>query len=315
MALCKSIQFETMHFERTLALSCFLLLHGIWWLIMCINNYFMSKIPDRATRRKPQFISKTWHPVPCCLKKCPLEPMLKIIIALVCAAIELSVSKSWKLFHDDKVIFSNNIFSFQHATLFVMFAVLGVAEIFVSIRKIQLPHQIPHMILSLIFMTIGLVYFFDTNGKNSSHAARNHAILLSFIAVATSFVTAIESCHTKSFPLSLSRCYLTVLQGTWLLQMAFSIYGAKPWKIVQQNAPFVPLTLLWHILGLICVCIIFHGVMLYAFNRYKKAQDTLYNGLNNHRKVNEDSIPLGIVVNGNMLYDGASSDEDESLYP
>ena len=133
-----------MHFEGTLALSFFLLIHGLWWLIMCINNYFMSKIPDRATRRKPQFISKTWYPVPfCCLKKCPFEPIFKIIIALVCAVVELSVSKSWRLFHDDKVIFSNNIVSFQHATLFVMFAVLGVTEILGSIRKIQLPNQVP----------------------------------------------------------------------------------------------------------------------------------------------------------------------------
>ena len=279
---------------------------------MCINDHFMSKIPDRTTRRKSHFSSKTWHTVP--ISKLPLEPILRLFSAMLCAVIDLSVSGQWKLFDENGEVIAKNVVGFSHATLFILFAVLAVAEIIESFRKSQLPATILQLILSASFLAIGLVYYQFSQSPDSHPIAKGHARLLALIACIASVFAACESCHPKSYPLSFGRRFLTTLQGTWLFQMSFSVFRSNKWTETRGNKSLIALTFLWHILVLIVLCLICHGIMLCAVNRYTHKQDGLYNNYNSQRKVDEDSIPLGIVVNGNMLYDDGTSDT-ETLYP
>lgn len=280
---------------------------------MSLNDYFMSKIPDRTTRRKPQFVAKTWYPIPfCCLYKIPLEPILKIIFALIFAAIDLSGSSNWTVLDSKGELSPRNVWLFQHATVFFMFAILAVAEIMESSRKVQFPHAIPHIILSMNFFAVGLVYF---QNHSSKHLVMiGHSQLLIVVSILASLITAVESFQNKTFALSYAKCFFTMLQGTWLFQASLATSGSTAWKESPGSIKLIPLTFLWHLSALLIFSFVLHFIILCAVNQYKKNQDAIYNGHDSHRKVNEDSIPLGIVVNGNMLYEDDTSDID-TLYP
>ena len=280
---------------------------------MSMNYQFMSKIPDRTTRRKPQYTARTWYPVPfCCLYKIPLEPILRILISLTFAAIDVSATNDWTLFDSKGEISTDNASSFQHATIFFMFAVLGFAEVMESQRKLQLPHAIPHIILSMNYLAIAVVHYQSSFDKNL--IIKGHCQLLLLAAGLAGFITAVESFQTRIFALSFAKCFFTILQGTWLFQTAFATSSSKSWKTTKGNANLIPLTFLWHISALLIICFVVHCILLCAVNRYKKKQDALYSGHDSRRKIDEDTIPLGIVVNGNMLYDEDTSDID-TLYP
>ena len=303
-----------MNFGATLLLSCFLLVQGLWWLIMSMNSYFVSKVPDRLTRRKLHFTARTWYRVPfCSLEKIPLEPVLRILISLISAAVYLSATNSWALSNRNGNIDSKTTSAFQLATVFVLFAILGCAEIMASYRKLQFPHAIPHIVLSIIYLAIGLVHYrsaFDTNP-----IIKGYCEILLFLAVLASFVTAIESFQMRDFALNFAKCFLTILQGTWLFQASFATLESKMWKGTEGNKELIPLTFLWHVLGLLIIYFILHCIMLSIINQNKKKQDALFNGNQSRHEIDEDSIPLGIVVHGNMLYNDNDTSDIDTLYP
>ena len=280
---------------------------------MSMNSYFVSKVPDRTTRRKLHFTARTWYRVPFCgLEKILLEPVLRILLSLISAAVYLSATNSWSLSDRNGNINSKTSSVFQLATVFVLFAVLGLAEIMDSYRKLQFPHAIPHIVLSIIYLAIGLVHYryaFDTNP-----IIKGYCQILLVLAILASLVTAIESFQLRSFAISFAKCFLTILLGTWLFQASFATLESKIWKGTGGNKEFLPLTLLWHVLGLLVIYIILHCIMLCIINQNRKKQDALYNGNQSLHKIDEDSIPLGIV-HGNMLYNDDDTSDIDTLYP
>ncbi len=284
---------------------------------MTTHEFLISKIPNMATRRRPQFMAKTWYRIPFKnLYKYPIEPVFKFIISFIGAAVELSISCHWQLRDANGLVVPSNVASFSRATLFLMFGIVGIAEILESLKKLKFPRSGPFMALSLAYLSFGIFFSFNTSSENSSNALEmKFHLLLCCTAFAAFMVTILETWNMKSFPLSFSRCFLTVLQGTWLFQISFAIHGRKAWQINKGNISIVPVVFMWHVLGLFLFSMLLHVILSCAVNRYKDIQDGIYNeGQFHHGKRDEDSIPLGIVVNGNTLFDIDSSD-DNTLYP
>ena len=280
---------------------------------MSMNDHFASKVLDRITRRKRHLTVKTWYRVPCYgLYKLPLEPILRIVVSLLFAVVCLSVTKSWTLFNSNGKVNAEATSVYELATIFVLFAVLGCAEVMESYTKLHFPHALPHVILSTIYMAIGLVHYqfaFDVDP-----IVKRHYQLLQIPVGLASIIAAIECFQMRNFAIGFAKCFFTILQGTWLFQISFACLGSKPWKVIEENEELIPLTFLWHVLGLFVMCFIVHCIMLCAVKWNEKKQNALYNGNQSRHKVDEESLPLGIVVHGNTLYSDDTSDMD-TLYP
>eukprot|EP00794_Sanderia_malayensis_P013973 gene13973-15430_t len=274
----------------------------------------MSKIPDIATRRKPQFIAKTWFRLPFKgLFKYPIEPVSKLFVAVIGSVVELSVSCHWRLRDANGLVLPTNVASYSKATVLFMFGIVGIAEIFESIRKLKFPRSGPFMALALAYLSVGILFSFNVSSVSSDDVLNRlelkFYLLLSCTAFSAFLVTLLETWNMKSFALSFARCFLTVLLGTWLFQTSFALHGPKSWQFNKGNISFVPVVFMWHILGIFLFCMLMHLALSYAASRFKDIQDRLFN-----KRRDEDSIPLGIVVNGNTLFDIDSS-EDNTLYP
>ncbi len=286
---------------------------------MTIHEFLMSKIPDMATRRRPQFSAKTWFRIPSKkLYKFPIEPILKFLAAVVGAVLELSLSCKWKLRDEQGQISLSSVESYSRATLFLMFGLVGVSEVLESIRRLKFSRSGPFIALSLAYLSNGILFSMAT--ESSSAIENKFHLLLYCTAFSTFFVTLLETWNIKSFPLSFTRCFLTVLQGTWLFHTSFAVYGPNSWQINKGNVAIVPVVFMWHVLALFVSCMLLHSILSCAVNRYRDSQDQIFNnGQFGHGQRKEDSIPLGIVVNGNKLYDVDSYDvdstDDDTLYP
>ena len=280
----------------------------------------MSKVPDRISRRKPQYASKTWFPVPCkTLHNYPIESVLKVTLSVIGAVVEVSHSR-WKLFDVDGNVSSVNVIYFAYATVFTMFGFTGVMEILLRLKKLKLPPTSGHMTLALAYLTEGLLFYYHVQDKLSfvkkARLEPYMHILIYFVAFVSAVVTFFEIQRPKSFSLSFTRCFLTLLQGTWFFQSGFVLFSKRHWDHSKEgNLMLVPILFVWHIFSVLVFSLLMYCLVSCAVSKYKNRQDRMYEDDSfNSKRDHADSIPLSIVLNGNA---GISdeSEMDSTHYP
>jgi hypothetical protein len=133
--------------------------------------------------------------------------------------------------------------------MFAFFSFSGLLESLQFYNVLSLPKGAEHLVLSFAFFIEGLLFYFHLDGRPVLD--KHLHILLYFVIFATSFVLILEAWMKTSFLLLVVRVYLTMLQGTWFLQIAHSLYGTNPWKDTAPNREFVTIAFAWHALALL----------------------------------------------------------------
>ncbi|XP_020905039.1 transmembrane protein 45B [Exaiptasia diaphana] len=133
---------------------------------------------------------------------------------------------------------------------FMMWSLVEVLQFY---RLTRLPQCIEHVFASIAFLNVGFLFFFHLQGRTEIDKVFHHVVMV--ITFTSAVVFLLEAWRKNSFLLMVIRTALFGLQGTWVFQIAFSLYVAKPWKNTRGNREFVGIVATWHVMGAMALII------------------------------------------------------------
>ena len=115
----------------------------------------------------------------------------------------------------------------QHVTMYASFGIIGLLALVMDLLP-PLPQrrQLEYISLVMALVVEAILFKFHLGGRNAADVAV-HTLLL-YTIYATVIVTLLELWLENSLMLALGRSYLTMLQGTWFIQLGFILYD--PWS-------------------------------------------------------------------------------------
>ena len=265
----------------------FFILFGSWWYLNIIQLLI-----QRNKERHPHFFNKTWFPSSLLLKcksNRPIEPCIKIIFALIGSVGELSYG-DWTLYsHGDFV--GPNIANFSHATMFAFFGLTGIVEILTQSRIFRdaLPQSFAHTTSCMAFLAEGFLFLFHLDHGRSELNRKAHVIL--YVVIFSCAGAMVVEGYLKPSPgATMVRTYLVTLQGTWLIQVVFMLYGPRRWNERNRASDmFIPVVFAFHMLSLFLLFLMVYLVTQYI--KVYKHKDTI-DMAQNESNFREESLPL-----------------------
>ena len=208
------------------------------------------------------------------LSKIPIEPIAKIVLAIVGVLGELVLSKAWTLIDKDGEFAAENLNNHSHAAMYCFFGLSGVVDLMMWYNLMPLPPKCDFLILSVCFWLEGFLFYFHLHG-HSEISVRLHTILYIIIFVTAATFLADVFLTRQQLLFALMRAILLGLQGTWFLQIAFVLYGPNPWKNTPSNVEFLAVAFAWHLFVFLAVAL----VLVAMFNRFYGKKYTTDNQL------------------------------------
>lgn len=113
--------------------------------------------------------------------------------------------------------------AYSHVTVFVLYILVGLVDILKARNALPLP-DLDYVVLLLTGVGQGLDLSFASPDSNNHLECQLYAQLqlISWAAVAS---LVAELLNRSSFWCAFSRIACTILQGTWMIEMAFALYG------------------------------------------------------------------------------------------
>ena len=275
----------------------FFIVFGVWWWFHILD--MIAKAQTRFLKRRDKrrannfesnidFVSTTWQKVPVpYLRAVPVEPSLKVIATTFAIIKELRENR-WRL-TDEHGNFIH-LMNFDHSTMYAIFLLQAVVEILNFYSTLFLPAATDHVMGSLAFFVTGELFYFHIEGR--SVPDQKVHIFICILAFAISIIALLEAWQRNSFLLFMARTTLTVILGTWFIQIAHVLYGTHPWKDTAPNQKFVTIIFSWHIIGvlLIFLCSL---VILSVFVRLRRSSCVISASLAaNHGNITRDATEL-----------------------
>lgn len=251
-------------------------LFSVWWFVAeilqkgrrngrLIEQRTSSKQRKDGTKMKPHL--PLWYS---ChgdkLSRIPMEPLVKVIIALGGVLVELPFAQSATLFDENGGFLSANLPNYQHAMMYCFFGLTGIVELVIWYDILPLPPRIDYLAMAFAFWMEGFLFSIHLHGRDELNA-RLHSILYVIIFITAVIFTLATFCDQVLPLLSLVKIYLFSLQGTWFFQIAFVLYGSNPWKNTHGNVEFVAIAFALHALVLFLVQLIAHIICRDLWNK------------------------------------------------
>lgn len=197
------------------------------------------------------------------LSKIPVEPIVKVLLAILGVLGELGLSKAWTLIDKDGEFVAENLNNHSHTAMYCFFGLSGVVDLLMWYDIMSLPPMCDYVILSACFWVEGFLFYFHLHG-HSDISVRLHTILYMIIFI-TAALFLVDVFLTRLQTLfALMRAILLGVQGTWFLQIAFVLYGPNPWKNTPSNVEFLAVAFAWHLFIFASVALI----LVAMFNRF-----------------------------------------------
>ncbi|XP_048201759.1 transmembrane protein 45A-like [Perognathus longimembris pacificus] len=135
----------------------------------------------------------------------------------------------------------------HHLTIYIFFAFWTVAQILCfTIRSI--PVSLTNLMLANAFLVNAFIFYNHTHGRAVVDILLHQ--LLCFASFMAGLVSFIEVIIRKNIMLALLRSSLTILQGSWLWQLAFVLFpptGVLAWDLNDHsNSVFFTMCFCWH---------------------------------------------------------------------
>lgn len=192
----------------------------------------------------------------------PFEPWFKLISGFIGINAEL-YHAHWSLVDKSNEFHKAN--KFAHASMYGFFAFSGLIELLNFHKLTHFSRQLEYIMLAAAFGIEGMLFFFHLHGRDMFDV-RIHTILYTVIFM-TALVVIMEACLPKyRRELFMARTVLTLTQGTWFLEIAFTIYGPNRWIVDKMSekqlmlaTEVVTVNVCWHILswcGFLLICCI-----------------------------------------------------------
>lgn len=237
----------------------FFLLFSVWWFIGILigepsrerNNDTRRRLlaDDTVGRARPaqvKFNKRAWFVCPGRLAKVPLEPILKVVATLSGMIVELFPQKQYALLDENGEFIERHLNDHSHVAMYSFFTFSGVVDLVMWYRVLPLPPGTDYLALSLAFWVEGMLFYFHVDGRPQLDL-RMHTILYLIIFI-TAGVLLLAMVWEKNSLLSILQAYLTSLQGTWFIQIAFALHGPNIWKNTHTNVMVLPIVLAWHMI-------------------------------------------------------------------
>lgn len=196
----------------------FFIIFSLWWTWQAFRRYHHSK-----QKNLPFQSSVTFHAD--CLPRCKSlqwEGILKVFFTSVGLAIEIITA-----YKDGHFVHIGNG---QHATMFFFFGLSGVVDILMH-HGAPLPQNTDYAIAMLAFIVEDVLFMFHMHGRGGLDVTI-HTLLI-YIIHACVVMCALEMRYKNSIIITVARCYLVLLQGTWFWQAGFILY--KPLTAWQEG--------------------------------------------------------------------------------
>lgn len=251
------------------------LLFSLWWYVGALlqtrnslSSYSRRGLllsSDSSNERLKSQSPAVWYPCPGQrLSKIPLEPIVKVLFGILGVVGELFFDGSWILIDKNGKFVAEHLNNHSHTVMYCFFGLSGVVDLLMwGGSVISLPRKFDFMIMSTCFWIEGFLFYFHLQG-HSDISVRLHTILyiVIFVTAATFLVDVFLMRHQSLF--ALMRAILLGIQGTWFLQIAFVLYGPKPWKDTQTNVEFLAVAFAWHLFIFLSVAL----VLFVVFHRF-----------------------------------------------
>lgn len=291
----------------------FFAMFSLWWLSQIPRRYVMCR-----RLNLPFFNTATYPPPKCCSKHtCPAEGIIKVAVTSIGIAAELFAATDYGKAH--KIISMGDL---QHVTMYLFFLLSGIVDLLTHYKvKVALP-GLDYMMATLAFAIEWLLFSLHLYGRGDLDV-HLHTLLLHVIA-ATVGVILLEYKYPHSLMLGLTRCILTLIQGTWFFQVGLILYPLYPsnWKNEHKDIMFSTMLFTWHVAACTIFAFMIFGFLCWTYDKHcasfelqesENQQSGNVNESGNDSEAERDVQYQAVVIEGSDLSN--SEDEEESLIP
>ena len=290
---------QTGSFSGHLVPGIFFIVFGGWWCLNSIMFHFKRKKKRKASSnlhasgnltsskvrqgRSASQVSfsdyrndlilarKSWIPT-FFLPRVPLEPFLKIMLAVVGIIVEefLKIRNhhvAFEVYHiRDADGGLQDVGKLYHITLYAGFLLSGIVDLVTLCLKFPFPTST--VFFGLSFLTEGLLFYFHTIGRDDLDTMVH---LLLVFPISTCFIFALLRLYSPiNIVINLCLGSSLLFQGTWLIQIGYFLFGGfvgKTESITHAHVMLTTATFSWHLLFISTGVLLFYALMAVVMNR------------------------------------------------
>lgn len=269
----------------------FLILIAIWWTIQTYRRYFNIL----AGKGRRHFTSTVTFPVVISSRRIDIESY----VSLSCCVFVIMV----ELVGVPIVYHHYNTVNYQHITLYCFFALVpATAIILPKLKVFPTSHccDLTYVSLVLCYLVEGLIFNFHLFNRTPIDVLVH--TLLVYTALSSVTVTALEIKWRHSVILPLARAFLTMLQGSWLWQVAVTLNEpdtpatAVVHEADNKDSMIIACFFSWHIASIFLTT----TVCGFVCGRYYKANCDGWNDTESHFEQNYDATGYTQLQQNNM---------------
>ena len=225
---------------------------------------------------------KSWIPFPCC-SRVPIEPIVKIILALVGIIVEAFfdivktnvqgdrrlVAIVYQVYRSDGTL--NDLAKLHHITMYGGFLLSGIIDI-VTIF-IKLPRQTSTIAFSVAFWVEWMLFYSHSDSNDALNKSMH--FLLTLVIFSCVIFAALRLLHASHLLINLGLAFSIFLQGTWFVQVGATLYPPSGSNVLLETLKkgtshsvtmYVYAVFTWHVM-LIIISLLVLWVVLSCFMR------------------------------------------------
>eukprot|EP00252_Welwitschia_mirabilis_P008905 TRINITY_DN21156_c0_g1_i1.p1 TRINITY_DN21156_c0_g1~~TRINITY_DN21156_c0_g1_i1.p1 ORF type:complete len:286 (+),score=-36.31 TRINITY_DN21156_c0_g1_i1:171-1028(+) len=214
------------------------LLHGLG--IMSIGLWHLHNITKNYADSPDKFRARPWYPT-----KRHRRAELAIIIAFTATSIimETVVSPRRHVPWDaDGSLPLSHMNGAEHSLIAFFFLVFAAAALIADCRSIRAPPSLLYAAATAAFVEELLIFVFHSNTDHAGAEGRYHAFLQVAVGACAALTVAEGACP-RSVTVAVARAGAVVLQGLWLVVMAFALwlpaFAPKGCRVGRRRDVFV----------------------------------------------------------------------------
>ena len=220
-------------------------------------------------------VQPVWYSCPGArLSAIPVEPILKVVFAVLGVLAELFVGRQETLYDKDGELIAQHLDNYTHAVMYGFFGLSGVVDLVMWFDLFPLPPKFDYLVFSLALSFEGLLFCFHLHGRDELNV-RLHTFLyiLVFVTAAVFFLAVISDqfFHFVGF----LRAYLLSFQGSWFFQAGFVLFGPNPWQNSPSSVEFLSIVFAFHALTWFVVHLILRIVCYHCYTKKNQLNGSL----------------------------------------
>lgn len=267
---------------------------SVWWFIGETLQTGHGNYYDRSRGRfrgSKVSVQPVWYSCPGArLFMLPVEPIVKVVFAVLGVLAELPVSRAATLYDENGELIAQHLDNYTHSVMYGFFGLSGVVDLVMWYGLFPLPPKFDYLVLSLAFWFEGFLFFFHLHGRDKLNVRLHTFLYILVFVTAAVFLVAVISDQFVHF-VGFLRAYLMSFQGSWFFQAGFVLFGPNPWKNSSSNVEFLGIMFAFHALTWFVVHLVFRIVSYHCYIKKNQLNESLFEAESSGEEA--DSMMLG----------------------